>query len=422
DNALAVSADKSWVMIFGLLPNPLPHLTLSGETLVFRDVVRYVGVFFQSTHRNLFASHYTKKWDCAIGTARAITGCDLLVGNRHMPPSVTKQLYTALVDCHLTNGCEIIPDTDPSLLRLLEDIQIHFLRRMMGLSSNSVIAPLYTETGIMPIRTRRVSLALRYLKYLMDLPDSHYVSLALKENNNLRNSHFPCWLSDLDYVISQLPGNHRLPELRSLNGDFVDKLIKSIELSTKTNLQSHINTWSKLSLLRHRLEPNKEGPPKPLLVGLRHYLTHVTTHSHRRVITKLLCGDYIPHLFQASPSPLRQLSEAERLSRLCRACNLHPETPQHILLQCQLLNSISSLRSDLISDIRRSQPLPLNNLLSDSSALHYLKLLIFDWSLIIPTLKFIHNAIDRWQHYLDTGFNLQREDFESTESEESEEE
>ncbi|KAJ3865729.1 hypothetical protein EV359DRAFT_38129 [Lentinula novae-zelandiae] len=99
------------------------------------------------------------------------------------------------------------------ILTLLEDIQIRFLRRMMGLSSNSVISPLYTETGIMPIRTYRVSLTLRYLRYLMDLPDSHYTALALKESNNLRNLHFPCWLSDLDYAICRLPGNHCLPNL-----------------------------------------------------------------------------------------------------------------------------------------------------------------------------------------------------------------
>lgn len=76
----------------------------------------------------------------------------------------------------------------------------------------------------------------------MDLPDSHYAALALKESNNPRNLHFPCWLSELDYTISRLPGNHRLPNLRGLDGDHIDRLIKSIELSTKviyTSLSIH---------------------------------------------------------------------------------------------------------------------------------------------------------------------------------------
>ncbi|KAJ3804300.1 hypothetical protein EV368DRAFT_85633 [Lentinula lateritia] len=392
-------------MLWGLLPHALPQFTLSGEILKFRDVVRHVGIFFQSTHYNIFASHYTKKHDAAVGTARAITGCDLLIGNHCMPPAITKQLYTAPVDCHLTHGCEIMPNTDPNLLRILEDVQIHFLRRMLGLSINSVITPLCTETGIMPICMHRVALTLRYLKYLIGLPDTHYASLALKENNNLRSSGFPCWLSDLDYTIAQLPGNHRLPPLQHLNGHHIDKLINTIVFSTKTDLQSHIDMWSKLSLLQHRLEPNDEGPAKPLLIGLRHYLTQVTNHSHRRCITKLLCGNYIPNMFRASPSPLRQLTATEHANRLCRACKSHPETPQHVLLQFPSLNSISCLQADFISGIRHARPLPLNAVFSDSTALHYLKSFIFDWVLITSTSKFIHDTVDRWQSFLDTGFD-----------------
>ncbi|KAJ3932138.1 MAG: hypothetical protein NXY57DRAFT_961137 [Lentinula lateritia] len=79
----------------------------------------------------------------------------------------------------------------------------------------------------MPIRTRRVSLTLRYLKYLIGLPNTHYASLALAENDNLRNLLHPCWLSDLDYAINQLPGNHRLPRLYALDGALIDKLIKN---------------------------------------------------------------------------------------------------------------------------------------------------------------------------------------------------
>ncbi|KAJ3852987.1 hypothetical protein EV368DRAFT_39862, partial [Lentinula lateritia] len=352
NNALQISADKSWVMIFGHLPDVLPQLTLTTEILKYRDVVRFVGVFFQSTHHNIFASHYTEKRDSAIASAHAITGCDLLVGNRRMPPAIIRQLYIALVDCHLTNSCEVMPDTDPSLLRILEDVQVCFLHRMLSLSSNSVITPLYTETGIMPIRTRRASLCLRYLKYLINLPNTHYASLALEANNDLRNSGFPCWLSDLDYTIAHLPGNHHLPPLHTLDCERIDRLIKAIEFSTKSDLQTHIDSWSKLSLLRHRLEPKEEGPAKAQMIGLRHYLTQVTIHSHCTV-TKLLCGDLIPHVFRGSPSPLRLLMTTEQRSRLCRACHHQPETPQHILFQCTSLPGITSLHATFIISMRQ---------------------------------------------------------------------
>ncbi|KAJ4494133.1 hypothetical protein C8R41DRAFT_882102, partial [Lentinula lateritia] len=263
----------------------------------------------------------------------------------------------------------------------------------------------------------RVSLTLRYLKYLIGLPNTHYASLALAENDNLRNSLHPCWLSDLDFAINQLPGNHRLPHLHALDGTLIDKLIKAIEFSTKTNLQSHIDTWSKLSLLRHRLEPKEGGPAKPQMIGLRHYLTQIQKHSHRRTITKLLCGDFTPQVFRASPSPLRQLTATENLNRLCRTCVLHPETPQHILFQCSSLPSICSLRADFITYTHQHRPVPFNASFSDPTALHYLKSFIFDWTLITPTAKFVHNVIDRWRSFLDTG--IDREDVAESGSEDS---
>ncbi|GAW03734.1 hypothetical protein LENED_005478 [Lentinula edodes] len=206
-NNLSISAGKSWVMVFGRLPSPLPTLYLAGEVLSYRDSVRYVGLHLQSTHRHLFAAHYTVKRDSAITAAGSIAGCDLIIGHRRLDPLIAKQLYSALIDCHLINGCEIAIDTDKHLLSMLEQVQLLFLRWMLGLSRRSMVAPLFTETGIMPIRIRRVILALRYLIYLLKLPPDHYAYLALQENNNLRTQGRKCWLSDLDWAITHLPSS-----------------------------------------------------------------------------------------------------------------------------------------------------------------------------------------------------------------------
>ncbi|KAJ3918382.1 hypothetical protein F5877DRAFT_79085 [Lentinula edodes] len=255
----------------------------------------------------------------------------------------------------------------------------------------------------MPIRTRHATLCLRYLKYLMDLLNTHYASLALEENIKLHNSGSACWLSDLDFAIAHLPGNHRLPPLHTLDGDQIDKLIKAVNFSTKSELQTHIDSWSKLSLLCHHLELKEEGPAKAQIIGLRHYLTQVSIHSHRRTITKLLCGDLTPQVFRGSPSPLCILTTTEQRTWLCRACNHQPETPQHILFQCPSLPSIISLHSTFITSMRQFRPLPANSVFSNASALHYLKAFIFDWTLIVPTATFIHDVVVRWQYYLDTG-------------------
>ncbi|KAJ7016162.1 hypothetical protein C8F04DRAFT_982763, partial [Mycena alexandri] len=74
----------------------------------------------------------------------------------------TRSLYMARVDPYLIAGCGICLD-------LLEDVQCMFLRRMLGVVSRSLHAVLFSETGIWPIKHRRVYLALKCLCYLLDL-------------------------------------------------------------------------------------------------------------------------------------------------------------------------------------------------------------------------------------------------------------
>ncbi|KAJ3855488.1 hypothetical protein EV368DRAFT_9284, partial [Lentinula lateritia] len=100
-------------------------------------------------------------------------------------PSIAKQLYSALIDCHLINACEVIIDTNNVLISMLEQVQLLCLHRLLGLSHQSMTAPLFTKTGIMPIHAQWVILALRNLIYLINLPQNHYASLALHENHNL---------------------------------------------------------------------------------------------------------------------------------------------------------------------------------------------------------------------------------------------
>ncbi|TEB22232.1 hypothetical protein FA13DRAFT_1568873, partial [Coprinellus micaceus] len=83
---------------------------------------------------------------------------------------VGTRLYNSRVDCHLTYGCEVVIDIDEKSLRLLEEAQLFFLRRLLGLNSRSPMAPLFTETGIMPIRHRRLILALQFAQYALREP------------------------------------------------------------------------------------------------------------------------------------------------------------------------------------------------------------------------------------------------------------
>ncbi|KAJ3834421.1 hypothetical protein F5878DRAFT_544864, partial [Lentinula raphanica] len=360
-----------------------------------------VGVHFQSSGHHLFAPHYAKKQVAALTAARGIAACDLIVGFRRLDPTITKQLYSSLVDCHLTHGCEVIIDTNKASFSLLEDAQHLILRRMLGLSRNSILAPLFTETGIMPIRPRRVILALRYLLYLLELQHNHYAFLALQECSHLRESGERSWLSDLDWAIQHLPGSSlSLPPLRDLTTESIANLIKGITDCTMSSLQQFIDGSSRLAFLQGRREPHKDGSTSRSVSTLRHYLTQVRRPDHRITLTKLLCGDLTPVTFRASPASTRPLPDQHQRLKSCRACHdaLQPETPQHVLLQCPSIPGMFPLRAAFLAAMAQHFPLPHSHIFTDTSATFYIKKFIFHWTTVVTAAQFIHDAVSLWRN------------------------
>ncbi|KAJ3972226.1 hypothetical protein EV361DRAFT_154348 [Lentinula raphanica] len=202
---------------------------------------------------------------------------------------------------------------------------------------------------------------------------------------------------DVQTALSYFSPDLTLPLPSDLDEPHIDSLIKSLSRTVKTSLASNLDTWSRLSLLRGRLEPREEGQPTHTALCLRHYLTQVHNHSHRRWLTKLLCGDLVPLLFRASPSTLRTLSPNEIIARSCRACHTSPETPQHVFLQCLSLPHLCVLRTNFLISLPIALPMSLS--FSDDDALSYLKRFIFDWALVPLTARFIYKSTTYWRDF-----------------------
>lgn len=130
-NFLSLNVSKTVGMIFGPVPNPLPVLAIGQESLVFTDHFKYVGITFQSTHRNIFFQHYINKASAACLETYKIFAAESLISAFPMKEGL--QLYMALVDPHLTFGCEVCIDIDSTALKLLEDVQVMCLRHLLGL-------------------------------------------------------------------------------------------------------------------------------------------------------------------------------------------------------------------------------------------------------------------------------------------------
>ncbi|KAJ7022930.1 hypothetical protein C8F04DRAFT_898873, partial [Mycena alexandri] len=159
DNMLEANAGKSWVMVFGPIPREVPGFTLNGIAMGYKDKFCYVGMTFQSTTKNIFAAHYSDKASTARGTVYSVLGVESYVGD--LPPKEGRLLYMACIDPHLISGADVMVDVDDTALNLLEKVQTSFLRRLLGLGQFSMRTPLFTELGLVPLRYRRLTIALR---------------------------------------------------------------------------------------------------------------------------------------------------------------------------------------------------------------------------------------------------------------------
>ncbi|KAJ7190388.1 hypothetical protein GGX14DRAFT_408082 [Mycena pura] len=241
---LDVDPDDICLMDSGPSAHNLPNacLTLRGNPIPWKEEWKYVGVSFCSTFRDIFRVHYERKYDAAAYVFwKMVLGCDHFVGRGRLPPEIGCQLYYALIDCHLTHACDVVLDVDTTSFKLLDALNNTILRRLLGVGKQSGIPQLYSELGIYPLRARRAELAVRYLRYLISLPDSesHYARMATVEADRLRHANHSSWMADLALVLNALPfTTPPLPAFSAITPTVCNTIIDRIRAGTRLNLRS----------------------------------------------------------------------------------------------------------------------------------------------------------------------------------------
>ncbi|KAJ6466331.1 hypothetical protein C8R45DRAFT_939129 [Mycena sanguinolenta] len=198
-----VSTKKSKWMIFGPLPRNIPTLWCGDTAVELVFEFKYMGVWFTSIHRNVLARHYAIKASKARATSNAIFAVKHRIGS--LPVREGLVLYMARVDCYLISGGELALDTDAPLLQDLQDVQHAYLRRLLGLNPYSMLAVLFTETGQLPVRIRRLLLALGRLRYMLGVDHRRVVYDALLDSVALCHEGKSGWASDLLLMLQRLP-------------------------------------------------------------------------------------------------------------------------------------------------------------------------------------------------------------------------
>lgn len=192
-----------------------------------------------------------------------------------------------------------------------------------------MIAPLFTKTAIGPLQYRRIDLALRYLAYLVSLPTNHLARAAVLDSCMLSTSSHSSWITDLRFVLLNLPIPIPVPDLTQINGDGIKLLQSTVVASMKDWLNKEMMS-PKMYLLQGRLELEEDKALVSKTLHFRHYL-RVMTVSHRKSLTRLVLSDHglaveqLHHIH--GPHVLRE-------QRLCWFYLNAVESPEHALLEC----------------------------------------------------------------------------------------
>ncbi|OSD07970.1 hypothetical protein PYCCODRAFT_1357714 [Trametes coccinea BRFM310] len=332
-NCLTANVPKTLASVHGPLPDSLPLLRLADRFLTYVSVATYVGMTFSTTAADMFHAHY----DAKVTTARRVAGAALALHSYvgSIPPLIALCLYRARVEPHLTAGCEVALDVHNRCLSDLVAVQHLFLRRALHLSAHAQLLPLFTETGLWPLRYRRYHLALRYLLYI--LTDRPALPLAaFRHAWALATTRAaPTWWSDLHLVGCSLPAPCALPFSQFPTPELVQAAIIALPGSLLHDLATQIARSQRLPLLHARLTYlYRHGPPPALssLCATRAYLS-LPTHRQRDALVRLVCS---AHPLAVEALRHCRATSVPRADRLCRFCATpgFVEDEVHALLEC----------------------------------------------------------------------------------------
>lgn len=336
-NFMTISVSKTKAMTFGPLDRTQRAMRVGGAIVGHVASYKFVGVTFCSTERDIFQLHYATKASKARKVMNTLFSLEGHIGVISVQDGL--QLYRAQVDPHLTFGCEVAIDACPVSLRLLEREQLAFLRRLLGVSRYSSVAPLFTETGIIPLRFRRIILALGHARYLVQLPMQTLPARAFQEALSMRGCSISGWIADLEAGVQALgvpvDVSRLNPEVFS-NPDHFSKLLDRIYEACDKWLVEQINDNGRLELLAARFAMGHERRSSDRSLAnctLRGYLK-VQTLDHRLAITRLLSSQHQLAVEVLRRGDGQRRRPIPRSWRLCRLCQHAVEDEVHAVLGC----------------------------------------------------------------------------------------
>ncbi|KAJ3861152.1 hypothetical protein EV359DRAFT_47747 [Lentinula novae-zelandiae] len=212
---------------------------------------------------------------------------------------------------------------------------------------------LFTETGVMPIRYRRIILFFKNMQYLVNLPHHHLAWKAFREAYSLAQNGHTSIILEACRVLDNLPipFNWNIPEFEDITTAYLNDLITGIQNSMEKTLQKAVISCPRtMDTLKERKEYDQKQKKmvfKPLT--FRHYL-NVPTGSHQKALIHIVTGNHqlaVERLHWDERNRPRIIRE----HRLCCFCKGSVEDPAHVLFECKGSLELIKLRETFMQKV-----------------------------------------------------------------------
>ncbi|EJD47164.1 hypothetical protein AURDEDRAFT_62392 [Auricularia subglabra TFB-10046 SS5] len=339
-----VNVEKTWALTAGARISDEPFLHLNKRHVAMKARAQYVGIHLTSTDNRVLSAHYVEQRKKAARVAAKVFAVEGLTGA--LPVDIGLKVYRARVDPHLIAAADVNPDAIDAQVLELESMQHDFLRRLLGLGSRCCLVPLFSETGIWPIRYRRADIALRYLEYLRSRPEGSLVRCAMSDSMQLARSGSMSWYKDLQTAVSKLGA--WLPEGCILTDEAVGSAKQAIQRGVIRHVHSEYACSEKLTLLVRERADGLIGRAGQAL-GLREYL-RVERKAHRQSLTRFLTSNH-GLAIETRRYNTRTSCKVDRADRRCRFCIVAVEDECHAVFECSAKGELVQARARFEADI-----------------------------------------------------------------------
>ncbi|SJL17056.1 uncharacterized protein ARMOST_20597 [Armillaria ostoyae] len=296
---------------------------------------------------------------------------------RSLSPSYNLSFFVT----SLHDPCDVSIDIDSGSLAELERVQKTFIRRLLGIAKRSPVAMLFPETGMWPVKFRRLTLALR----------ADAITLA--------NHRKPSWMSDLHNALYRLRRPITILS-RPWSPVDVDNIVDVVEQAYLKDIETFIGSSPKAPLLHHRASCRSQNAysQKSVMASFRPYLL-APVPAHRKALVRLLTSSHTLAV-EVLRWAERRRPPVPHDQRLCRCCQVDVEDEAHVLLYCTGCNDLEALREQFFRKVFRIAPLALiSSLQSASSGVEVIRLLIEgnDADVLCSFAKFVFHILRIFQ-------------------------